>query len=580
MRSPFIAVAFVAFLLGTLGCPPPPQPSSSPLDQTIIIRSKTVPVWFANVNNAQYSWQWGQVAMGNVTGLALGGANTVDTLYNVSGTNTQNDLSVLAIFARDPREVTDALDASDSSVDWELAYQDCALPRVKLMFPAGGPSPAAIGGPWWTSQFFPACQSGLVGPAADPDGLGSIKSVRTYRRGQCSTMVEINPVVDELVASLQDGIADVPEIVKEPQCTDVNQISADGFSYLTHQSVDLPDSGPTGGFALLFHAYYHHYIPFAVDTGLDFNYRYELQLAGGRLAVAPRRNTLATSGFHSGDAFSALAKALDQTIPDNIARIADERQVISPPILANALPCKVDGDCGLGLACLPSADPVNAPGRYCRLLAFGECVQPANPFTGVPGEEIPVDDHVTCAPAMQIWADQISAGAGQLGLSVADQQALVATANAVLNGTYTNWRCQQATHGRADATEKYRCQYVVKAKRLNVYPRDAELVWFDEVETGNPAFAAYAALVSQGAQTQLCTSKWDDLDYFHPHRGDHVREEQGQKQLHTAKFRDNFSCFINNVGYIWNQIFGGLDFGAALGIGAAIFGAGFLPFLQ
>lgn len=577
VRSSFALVVAIACVLA--GCPPPPQPSPSPLDQTIIIRSNFVPRFFANVNSTQYSWQWGQQAMGNVPSIALSGGNRVDALFNVAGVNVPNNLSVLAVFARDPREVTDVLDSTNLHVDWVLAYNGCRLPRVQFMFPPGGPSPAGIGGPWVTSHFFPTCQTGLVGPAADPDGFGSIKSLRTYRRGQCSTMVRINPIVDELMSSLQDGVVGVDEIVKEPKCTDVNQRSFDGFSYLTHKSVDLADSGPSGGFALLFHAYYHHYIPFAVDTGLDFNYRYELRLADGRLGVSPFRNDLSTSGFHAGDAFTALAKALDQTIPDNILRATDERQVISPPFLGNALACNVDGDCGLGFACLPSADPQNAPGRFCRQLAFGECAQVSGPFGGPPTENLP-DSDMQCAPARAAWATRIGLGGAALGLSGPERTALVATANQVLNGTFVNWRCQQPTHGRLDPSEKFRCQYVVKAKRVNVYPRDAELVWFDEVETGNQAFAAYAALVNSGEQGQLCTAGFEDLSTQNPQRSVFVNEVQDQKLLHLGTFRDNITCILNNIGYLFNQIFKGLDFGGAIGIGAAIFGVGFLGLLQ
>ena len=55
------------------------------------------------------------------------------------------------------------------------------------------------------------------------------------------------------------------------------------------------------------------------------------------------------------------------------------------------------------------------------------------------------------------------------------------------------------------------CQFVIPAKRLNVYPDEAELVWFDsEDEFTNPALALFFATFAlptgagQAARDQLC----------------------------------------------------------------------------
>ncbi len=569
VRGSFAAVVAIACVLA--GCPPPPQPSPSPLDQTIIIRSNFVPRFFANVNSTHYSWQWGQQAMSNVPSIALSGSNRIDALFNVAGVNVQNNLSVLAVFARDPREVTDVLDSSNSRIDWRSAYSNWALPRVRFVFPPGGPPPAAVGGPWVTSHFFPGCQTGVVGPGADPGGFGSIKSIRTSRRGQCSTMVRINPIVDDIMTGVQEGLVN-KDVTSAPSCTDVNQDSFDGLSYLTHQSVDLPDSGPSGGFALLFQGDYHHFIPFVSNfTFFSFNYRYELRLVDGRLGANPLRNNLQTSGFKDGDAFTALADALDNKIPTSILDRAGEQQAMAPPIpnSPNIGPCTADSDCGgAHFACLPSVDPKNAPGRFCRELLFGVCDQVTDPTTGMLTENI-LDGNNKCIIGQGRATNIVKAGAVKLGLSAGDAAILAATANQIVNGSFANWRCQQPTHGRNDASEKFRCQYVVKAKRLNVYPQDAELVWFDEVELTNPAFAAYAALFNIAEQDKLCTAGFDDLGDAHLARGNYVREAQDFKKLYLAPYRDNLSCLLNNFGFFKLDI--------VLGKIGLILGAGFLP---
>src|SRR5581483_5962372 len=134
---------------------------------------------------------------------------------------------------------TGVLDANNGTSVWQVNTNDCQMPKVNFVFPT-------FGGPWTTSEFFPKCFTGVVGPGADPNGFSSIKSIRTYRRGACRTTVKIQDVVDQIVSALRDGVTNDPAITKEPACTDVNLTSFDSVSYLTHHSIDQPDHGDLG----------------------------------------------------------------------------------------------------------------------------------------------------------------------------------------------------------------------------------------------------------------------------------------------------------------------------------------------
>jgi hypothetical protein len=64
------------------------------------------------------------------------------------------------------------------------------------------------------------------------------------------------------------------------------------------------------------------------------------------------------------------------------------------------------------------------------------------------------------------------------------------TANAPDAGGFRNWRCIQDPNAEEGVGK---CHYLLPAKRLNVYPSDVELVWFDRKELDNPSYAIYVA---------------------------------------------------------------------------------------
>ena len=59
------------------------------------------------------------------------------------------------------------------------------------------------------------------------------------------------------------------------------------------------------------------------------------------------------------------------------------------------------------------------------------------------------------------------------------------------------------------------CEYVVRAKRLNVYPDAVELVWFDDKELDNSTYALWVAAQDpggSGSTASLCT--WQEATAF------------------------------------------------------------------
>src|SRR5581483_10670317 len=124
--------------------------------------------------------------------------------------------------------------------------------------------------------------------------------------------------------------------------------------------------------------------------------------------------------------------ALDNNLPNAVFNGSSEQQVIAPalpagisPDLPNTLDCVSDSQCGgAHYACMWSE---TSPGHTaCRRLAFGECTPTIDPLTGMPTEKVLEADNV-CLSGQQNWDTVIRSGGGVLGVSIADQNALVLT---------------------------------------------------------------------------------------------------------------------------------------------------------
>jgi len=101
------------------------------------------------------------------------------------------------------------------------------------------------------------------------------------------------------------------------------------------------------------------------------------------------------------------------------------------------------------------------------------------------------DDPVNAVNLVAGFAD---AGGAKLGLSAADRTRLQ---NAIRQPA--NWSCDR----RGDDGAKT-ANFILRAKRINVYPDALELVWFDEQNPDDPMFALYAAAVTVNATGDLC----------------------------------------------------------------------------
>jgi hypothetical protein len=121
----------------------------------------------------------------------------------------------------------------------------------------------------------------------------------------------------------------------------------------------------------------------------------------------------------------------------------------------------------------------------------GRCAMPTD-LTAMP-----------CAAAQaEFLASLIKQGAQELKLDMTETQSLIDAAGAIdpTNQSLANWRCVpdappscgETAHRQQEA--KHHCEVVLRAKRLNVYPDQLELVWFDGDEPTNPTFALWVAL--------------------------------------------------------------------------------------
>ena len=94
-------------------------------------------------------------------------------------------------------------------------------------------------------------------------------------------------------------------------------------------------------------------------------------------------------------------------------------------------------------------------------------------------------------PAITFLQNQVD-GNTQLGLTAQQKSEIKAT----LADT-SNWDC--------DPVSSF-ARFHLRAERLVAYPDHVQLVWFDSVDTANPNYAFYAAVVPLGADSQMCNA--------------------------------------------------------------------------
>jgi hypothetical protein len=328
------------------------------------------------------------------------------------------------------------------------------------------------------SAQFCVLRSGGAAPAsglgAAPAGDGSVKAVRIYPIGMCSTEVKLQTFIDQVAGGFADNfiqsVCDVDGLIPALQYV------YDSV-YLAHESE--PVQSVNDGFFLASHLRIHDNgiaPPFSLDDcNISFNYSYQLRLADGLLGVDANRNRFSNddeplcTGFlgHKGFA-DILADALALDLPAKISRrVLDAQPGQSVPI---------KGLDGQPIACDIAANLDNP-----------------------------------CSVAASIFETGIRLGAENLGLSNDALNQLLAASGVSDPNTgkpYRNYRCSTPQGQSAG-----QCTYVLRAARMNVLPDAIELVWFDEGnEYQNPAFAAFVASFAglPGTQNQwqkLCSRK-------------------------------------------------------------------------
>jgi len=160
-------------------------------------------------------------------------------------------------------------------------------------------------------------------PGSDPEGTGSIKSVRIYKPGLCGVEVAFTQPDNQ-------GLFDQVSDTLWQKFSSNGSLSSPVRAYsrattLLDEGVDI--FGPRGGFFL--------YFWFAASAGGGFqsvnfaaNYEYQFTLNDGRLVLDPTRDDLLVQPqSHFTDFRDALEKELPESIADNFRN----RQQAPPP---------------------------------------------------------------------------------------------------------------------------------------------------------------------------------------------------------------------------------------------------------
>lgn len=291
-----------------------------------------------------------------------------------------------------------------------------------------------------------------IGAAAAPQGTGSVKAARVYDHGLCSARIALAPFYDDIQFNFFFGFAD----------------KAGGllsFPFLQWSHMDtLLDHTPGRA-------------PTEVDDGFVFDLRYGIN---NDIPFAGDDDIFATAAFRLLLTDGVLDAALDG---------APTLKIIGPKAL----------DIGQGL------DSAFANDLPAAIHSASMSMQ-AQAIPGIGDLTCSVVDD--CRANANLLGLAASQGAGILGLSS------IATAlNESVGGNnnhanlHKHWICERPADSREGT-----CELVVPARRLNVFPDEAELVWFDGLdEANNVALALFAATFAkpglEAARAELCQAR-------------------------------------------------------------------------
>jgi hypothetical protein len=300
------------------------------------------------------------------------------------------------------------------------------------------------------------------GPGTRPEGLASIKAARVINHGLCSSELPVLQILDQVSDAVwdkfQEAIQDASNCIT--QIRDFSQAT----SFL-HQTTDL-EPAQFGGFFLNFAFRTIDKHPTIKNDNVRFNVDYWFRLRDGRLSAESTYNLSDVNGG-SADAIAAgLFPGLLNDVGSSIYQQADTLQQyhgvdISKDQNSNLFPCTLQG-----------------AGRD----------DPTLPADGSPG---------VCQKLIdQITDDALLGGATLTPPLNSNERAAVTETikrSVIVNGkpNFENLRCAKFESDPGQG----RCEYIIRAKRLNALPDAVELVFLDgNRELANPAYPIWLLL--------------------------------------------------------------------------------------
>jgi hypothetical protein len=394
---------------------------------------------------------------------------------------TKNERVEVDLFSRDPSELTATFDGALKSMltdhdKWlTLTQMPGAIPKV-LVLPRGA---ATIDNklPLTTKHFFGGQTPQAPGNA--PSGKGSIKAAIVYDHGQCSR----NTSTKDLLRQVSDGVwAGFLEKFNKGTWGNPPQPICNGeaHAFRKHSRTlawlrEDDQQALRGGFFLSLHYFIHIFSWLAADIDAFFLMKYRWKLDKGVLAVSadidPWYNV---EGYDASSVKDQFTEALKNELPKRLGARSLDQQTVDV------------------------FKPGSLTGRvHCRPKDASPCRDATNWF----------------ALAIMGGAQRLRSE-GKVDLSNAEMTSLAIAANGADGNGKANWRCvPDDPDVVSDDLDKNHCEFVARAKRLNVYPDRLELVWFDGKETSNPAYAlwvaAHAAEDDAGVK-ELCSVKVPD----------------------------------------------------------------------
>lgn len=429
---------------------------------------------------------------------ALVGTSTQKVMVQYWSDSTSAEVHV---FVRDPAELSAAvrdeahaeLFGDDAGAGWEpfvatpimgpkvsVPY-DLVVPYPNMdtfnIIPGAPPLPAEVF--LFESKFVGPAPNILASPVDLPSGAGSVKGMRIYDHGACSAGALLDPIYDELQEAAWCKLK-----------TLATDEGIDVLRWYTHAITQLDRR--KGGFftevedGFLMNAHFLAIIPDPMsDVDIHAKMESVFGLKDGHLIVqAKGADVVDTECTGAGGIFCVedsvkdeVTKAIGQ-LRDGIEKRADETQSVAI------------GDC-----VVEAADPCAKARQTLALLVEDGALTLSN--KGI--EKF--DDAAGEIEAMTKAVKDPSLWTCDKGDDVLDK---------VLHPD----PCDPITEEDWLRVAHPTCRFFVPASRLNVYPDELELVWFDGKEVQNPAYALWVAMQSpfapEGASQDLCAQQEND----------------------------------------------------------------------